>query len=172
MTTESFLRRLKKWEHAGFIHSDVWSHMNDILDSDARTSIEVGASISTPDEFEKLTEDDMITNRVVSCVSRFIVTSRMLQFALEILRLEFNQLMEAEYDFQQDKMRSNIEVCHQCNVFSLSLLYCYSDIIFSVFDQEVKYLIVKQKYHIFCLMYQFHCLFKVFYLSPDNDALV
>ena len=95
MATESFLRRLKKWEHAGFIQSEVWSDMDNIVDRDVRRSIETSDIIWTPDEFEKLTEDDVITDRVLSCVSRFIVASRRLQFALEILKLEFYRIRKA-----------------------------------------------------------------------------
>ena len=82
--------------------------MDYIVDSDVRRSIETGDSISTPDEFEKLTEDDVITDRVLSCVSRFIVTSRRLQFAFETLRLEYHQI--SKYG---GEIRSNLEVCHQ-----------------------------------------------------------
>ena len=108
MATESFLRRLKKWEQAGFIYSDVWPNMGDIVDSDLRRSIETGVAISTA----KLTEDDTITDRVLSWVSRYIVASRKLQFALEILRLEY-KVVKIEHAFVPTEMRSNLEVCHQ-----------------------------------------------------------
>ena len=108
MATETFLRRLKKWERAGFIKSYVWSSMGDIVDSDVRRSIETGVAISTVDGFEMLTEDDIITDRVLSCVSPYMVASRKLQFALEILRLEYR-----ERDFVPTAMRSNLEVCNQ-----------------------------------------------------------
>ena len=114
MTSEDFLRRFRKWEHAGFIHSDVWSNMDDIVDSDVRRSIETDASISTLVEFEKLTEDDIMTERVLICVSPYMVASRRLQFALEILRLEYYWIRTALYGVE---MGSNFEVCHQCNVF-------------------------------------------------------
>ena len=122
MNTEGFLRRLKRWEHAGFIKSDVWSNMDDIVDPDIRRSIESSDSILTPDEFEKLTEDDIITDRVLSRVSRYMVASRRLQFALEILRLEYQQVVKIRHDFDPTEMRSNLEVCHQCNVFYVSYL--------------------------------------------------
>ena len=113
VTTESFLKRLKKWEHAGFIHSDVWSNMDDIVDPDA---IKIDDSISTVDGFEKLTQDDTITDQLLSLVSRYIVASRRLQFALEILRLEYQPVKKRQV-FGPVEMRSNLEVCHQYNVF-------------------------------------------------------
>ena len=113
MTSEDFLRRFRKWEHAGFIHSNVWSGMDHIVDSDVRRSIETGDSILTADGFEKLTEDDMITDRVLSCVSRYIVASRRLQFALEILRLKYLHIRDFCY---LDEPRTDLEVCHQYNV--------------------------------------------------------
>ena len=143
MTTESFLGRLKNWEQAGFIHSEVWSHMDYIVDPDIRRSIETGGSISSADGFEKLTEDDTIPERVLSCASRFIVASRRLQFALEILRLEY-QVVKKRNAFGHVKMRSNLEVCHQYNIclfISLVLLLRYKACI--IFGEKVEYLIVK-----------------------------
>ena len=113
MTTEVFLRRLKNWEQAGFIHSEVWSNMDDIVDSE---SIKIDDSISTVDGFEKLTEDDTITGQLVSRVSRFIVASRKVQFGLEILRLEYEQVAKIRRALFPTQMRSNLQVCHQCNV--------------------------------------------------------
>ena len=117
MAVEGFLKRLKNWEHAGFIKSDVWSNMGDIVDSDVRRSIEAGDSISMPDELERLTEDDIITDGVLSCVSRYMVASRKLQFALEIFRLVYAQVVKKRHVSDQVEMRSNLEVCHQYNVF-------------------------------------------------------
>ena len=110
MTTELFLRKLKKWEHAGFINSNVWTYLDDIVDRDAIRTVD---SISTEDEFKKLSEDDTITDGVLSCVSRFIVASTRLQFALEILRLEYYQISGQRVHPDGRKMRSNLEVCHQ-----------------------------------------------------------
>ena len=119
MATETFLRRLKKWEHAGFIHSEVLSNMGDIVDSDVRRSIETSDSISTADGLEKLTQNDIITDRVLICVSRLIVNSRRLQFALEILKIKYYRISKALYP---DEMRYFPEVCYQYNV--LSFLFC------------------------------------------------
>ena len=114
ITTETFLRILKNWECAGFIRNNVWSDMGDIVDSDTRRSIETGDNISKEDEFVNLTEDDTITDRVLSCASRSIVASRKLQFVLEILRLKYYQI---NIGLPGDEMKSNLEVCHQYKVF-------------------------------------------------------
>ena len=116
--------------------------MDDIVDSDVRTSIETGASISTPDEFERLTEDAIINDRVLSRVSRFIVASRKLQFTLEILRLDYyHRIIKARY---RDEMKSNLEVCHQNSVFYvfyLVILHIYNSL--HCCTTRVKYKIVK-----------------------------
>ena len=175
MTTEGFLRRLKKWEHAGFIHSDVWSNMDDIVASDVRRSIETGASISTPDEFERLTEDAIINDRVLSRVSRFIVASRKSQFALEILRLEYQSVIKERHVFHRGEMKSNLEVCYQYNLFYVFCLvilqrYTIAYIVVpkvKVLNSKVKRSCVRSKCRI-----SLTCLFKVcVYLSSDNDAL-
>ena len=83
ITTEAFLARMKKWELAGFISSHVWLGVVDIVDSEMiRDSI----NVSIEDEFQKLLEDAEITDRVLSCVSRHVITSKRLWFALEILK--------------------------------------------------------------------------------------
>ena len=76
---------------------------------------------------KKLTEDDVITDRVLSCVSQFIVASRRLQFALEILRLEYHQI--SKYG---DEMRSDLEVCHQYSVFYVFYLVILHNIYVSL----------------------------------------
>ena len=168
MTTESFLRRLKNWEHAGFIESDVWSNMDDIVDSDVNR---IDDSISTPDGVENLTEDDTITDRVLSCVSRYIVASRRLQFALEILRLEYQ---EVETRDAETEMRSNLEVCHQYNVFCASyIVILHKYIIAYIVAPKGKILNSKvETMRLGECRISFKCLFKVcVYLPSDNDAL-
>ena len=115
ITTETFLRNLKKWEHSGFISGDVWSNLGDIVDSE---TIKIDFSVSIKDEFEKLREDDKVTERVLSCVSRHMqVTSRLPQFALEILRLKYEQYEKANLIaiavIPEFEMIANLKVCHQ-----------------------------------------------------------
>ena len=110
ITTETFLRNLKKWEHAGFISADVWSNLDDIVDSE---TIKSSLSASLEDGFEKVCEDDKVTERVLSCVSRNIVSSRWLQFAMEILRLKYKQYVNARGVIPEGEMIVHLEVCHQ-----------------------------------------------------------
>ena len=108
MTTDSFLTRLKKWELAGFISSHVWSRMANIVDSE---TISAAINALIKDEFKKLYEDAEITDRVLSCVSRYIVTSRRMQFALEILTVGMHQFGAANANSMENEGRLNFQVC-------------------------------------------------------------
>ena len=108
ITIETFLRKVKKWEHAGFISNDVWSKLDVIVDSE---TIQTSLSASIHDGFEKLCEDEIVTERVLSCVSRNIVSSRILLFALEMLRLAYHQYEQASS--HGEEMRTSLEVCRK-----------------------------------------------------------
>ena len=108
ITIETFLSKVKKWEHAGFISNDVWSKLDDIVDSE---TIKTSLSASIQDGFEKLCEDEKVTERVLSCVSRNIVSSRIVQFALEMLRLTYHQYKQVRICVEE--MRTSLKVCHK-----------------------------------------------------------
>ena len=107
ITTKAFLGRLKKWESAGFIDNDVWSHIGDIVDA---KTIETGANTST-EAFAKLSEHDNITDGVLSCLSRHIEAPKRMEFALELLRLQQFYFEHVTDNFLHT--RSNLEVGHK-----------------------------------------------------------
>ena len=127
MTTETFFRRLKEWELAGFINSEVWCDMDDIVDSE---TIKAGTIFSASHEFRKLTEDDLITIRVLRCVSKYIVTSKRLQFALEVLGINRHHFMAALYNFWSNEGLLNLQVSNNnvFNVFNVFNLLRYTAI--------------------------------------------
>ena len=92
--------------------------MVDIVDSDI---IKDNTSVSIEEEFEKLLEDAEITDRVLSCVSRHIVPSKRLQFALEILKVNRNQFLTALTNVGENEGRLNLQVRpkHKYNLFKL-----------------------------------------------------
>ena len=101
---------MKKWEHAGFISGKVWSHLDNIIDSE---TIKTSLSTSIDDQFETLCEDDEITEKILSCASRNILSSRKLQFAMEMLRFTYHQYSETTFVYEGLVDLTRLKVCRK-----------------------------------------------------------
>ena len=81
-----FLQKLKTWETACFINSDVWSDMKDIVESEA---------------INRVIYHTMM--RLLSCVAQYVVISNGLYLTVDMLRLPANRYRIAETDHGDDK---------------------------------------------------------------------
>ena len=113
----TFLQMLKKWEAAGFINDDIWSNLDDMIDSH---TIESAVIFPTQDNKDngKLSLEDYPDDGLFSCVARHVLDSRTLHFAVDMLGLRAKTYSEIEDDLQDDKHLMNLKVC-QMKLFVL-----------------------------------------------------
>ena len=111
ITVKMFLQMLKKWKNAGFITSDVWSNLGDMIDSH---TIELAVSVFPQDNKDdrKLSLEDDPDGRILGCVAHYMLDSRTLHFAVDMLRLPAGHYSKIENDLQDDKHLMNLTVCH------------------------------------------------------------
>ena len=109
ITVKLFLQMLKKWESAGFIASDVWSNLDDMINSDNIESA-VCNILQESKENDKLSPEHNPDARLLGCVARYVLESRALHFALDMLALPLGIYSEVEYDLKDDKDLMNLMV--------------------------------------------------------------
>ena len=97
-----FLQKLKEWESGGFITSDVWSNIGNIVDSDVVASA-LSAETQDDNDDEKMYSDDLSDDRLLSCVARYVVDSRALHFTIDMLGLSAGRYRYKEDDHRDDK---------------------------------------------------------------------
>ena len=110
ITVKSFLQMLKKWETAGFIESDVWSNLDDMINSHNIESAVCDFSQNSK-ENDKLSQEDDPDARLLSCVADNVLESRTLHFTVDMLALPLETYSEVEYDLKDDKDLMNLTVC-------------------------------------------------------------
>ena len=107
---KTFLEMLKKWEAAGFINGDIWLNLNDMIDSHTIESAVYDFSQDNKDN-RKLSPEDYPDGRVLGCVAPYVLDSRTLHFAVDMLGLPAESYSNIE-DLQDDKHLMNLMVCH------------------------------------------------------------
>ena len=108
---KTFLQKLKEWESGGFITSDVWSEMGNIVDSDTLSSA-MSAITQDDSDDEKMYSEDPSNDRLLSCVARYVVDSRALHFTIEVLGLSAKSYQKKEDKNADDKHLMKFQVGH------------------------------------------------------------
>ena len=108
---KAFLQILKEWESGGFITSDVWSDVGNYVDSDAVASA-LSAITQDGNDDEKMYSDDLSDERLFSCVARYVVESRTLHFAIDVMGLTAHSYQKKESNIPDDKHLMKFQVCY------------------------------------------------------------
>ena len=109
---KAFLHRLKEWESGGFITSNVWSNMGNIVDSDAIAS-DLSAVTQDDNHDEEKYSDDLSDERLLSYVARYVVDSRALHFTIDMLGLPADSYQQKEFGNPDDKHIVKFQVCYK-----------------------------------------------------------
>ena len=97
-----FLQKLKEWQSGGFITSDVWFDIGNLVDSDSVASA-LSAVTQHDKSYEKKYSDEFSDDRLLSCVARYIVDSRVLHFTIDVLGLRAGSYQVEEKRKPDDK---------------------------------------------------------------------
>ena len=108
---KKFLQKLKKWESGGFITSDVWSEIGNIVDSNAVASA-LSAITQDDNDDEKMCSEDPSDDRLFSCVARYVLDSRALHFTIEMLGWPVHSYQVQEDANPNEKHLMKFRVCH------------------------------------------------------------